>query len=106
MVRDCPADLLSNINIVQGSNHSYLYTAVRREIPQIEAITLAHEIGHQFGIGHGDQIYVGRGGNAIPECCSPSTIGLMASSGTTLNDNFFIPRFQNLIRSREQSPGF
>jgi len=100
------ADLLSNISIVQGSNHSYLYTAVRNEIPQSEAITLAHEIGHQFGLGHGDQIYPGVGGVAIPECSLPPTMGLMASAGVTINDNFFIPRYQNLIRSRRQSPGF
>jgi len=99
-------DLLSNTSIVQGSNHSYIYYAVIHEYSGDKSITLSHEIGHQFGLGHGDLLHAGLCGANIPECCMPTTMGLMASDGTTTATNFLIPRYQNLIRSRKRSPRF
>lgn len=100
------SSILSNENIVQGSNHSYVYCAVAKETSFDESVTVAHEIGHQFGLGHGDFIHSGTGGAQIPECCTLATMGLMFSGAVSLSNNFLIPRYQNLIRSRRSSPGF
>ena len=74
--------------------------------------TIAHEIGHQFGLTHG---YVNS--VEIPEAnefchfmglLAPPGIIIKTQAGTqyTLDSsNNYIPRYQNLIRSRLKSPG-
>ncbi|MBL7810432.1 MAG: hypothetical protein JNN28_21590 [Saprospiraceae bacterium] len=99
----------SNTDVVAGFNYSHIYTEVLREVHLPSSITIAHEIGHQFGLGHGNNDAFG---GMIPECgdplgnCLPSTMKLMAPNPITPADLHLIPRYQNLIRSRTNSPGY
>ena len=90
--------ILHDSNISNGGDHSFIYREVIREASTVvnEALTVTHEIGHQFGLSHGDY----NPAAPIPEW--PNTMGLMSAGGTAQN---LIPRHKNLIRSRTQSPG-
>ncbi len=75
-----------------------------------EPHTVAHEIGHQFGLTHGDEI--DSDGDGVFDFGSQISeyphIGLMRSGSNDANNaepNSFIPRHINLIRSRMNSPG-
>ncbi len=79
-----------------------------------KANIIAHEMGHQFGLTHGNDTYDfdGDGTNDMGDTISEyPNIGLMRAGDNTLNDStvapedYFIPRHINLMRSRVKSPG-
>ncbi len=96
--------ILSNTEIKTGGNTSaFFYSSYLDYIktsPNFGAKEwiFAHEIGHQFGLGHGGK----DDGLEIPEY--KGNMGIMAPPGIG-SSNMFIPRYQNLIRSRKKSPG-
>jgi hypothetical protein len=98
-----PFGTVHNINLSTGGNGALIWREAERDVGWNAALqrrNVAHEAGHQFGLGHGD---AASPGGAIAEW---PNIGLMhpfpadANSGDT-----FIPRHINLIRSRVRSPG-
>ncbi len=94
-----------NVTLSKGGSMSWMNTELFQDrVPVFGFSTaIAHEIGHQFGLDHGDATGTGP---TIPE--NP-VIGLMGDGDNVLNNPIspilFIPRHLNLIRCRVNSPG-
>lgn len=95
---------VSNTDVVNGINMSFIYKETMRDQGIggfLEGLTIAHEICHQFGLGHGD---ANTPGGQIPEF--PNNMGIMSNPIQAINPGpLLIPRYQNLIRSRLTAPG-
>ncbi len=98
-----------NTNLSKGGDISiYLKEVIKdAQVPNnYKQSIIAHEIGHQFGLDHGDTgadldgdgLY--DGDPNVPEY---PAMGLMGVYSTEIS--MFIPRHINLIRSRKLSPG-
>lgn len=97
------ATVLSHRNIAKGCYSSLIFLETIRDIGQPNKINLniAHELGHQFGLSHGDTSLIGA---AIPEYDKKNKKRMGIMTGLDYS-GFFIPRHKNLIRSRVNSPG-
>jgi hypothetical protein len=89
----------SDTHLVIGMDYSVSYIEHQRENGVAsEEENIAHEIGHQFGLGHGT--------DPITHACISSTpcpnMGIMSAAAS---NKFFIPLHLNLLRLREPSPG-
>lgn len=97
---------VSKTSVIDGGDLAIILRGSNVEGPANEPVTVAHEIGHQFGLAHGD--WVSPADLQLPECaagnCTEAEMGLMRS-GLGTNSTALIPRYQNLIRSRVTSPG-
>jgi hypothetical protein len=90
-----------------GGDYSFIYRETILDVPPplAEHLIIAHEVGHQFGLGHCNGDYVEPNVLATPEY---PNIGLMSSGGAAAGvapTDRFIARHLNLIRSRVNSPG-
>ncbi len=94
-------------NLTTGGDYSFAYRETILDVPPplAESFIIAHEVGHQFGLGHCNGDYITP--NALPTNEYPN-IGLMSAGGNNAGvapTNRFIARHLNLIRSRVSSPG-
>ncbi len=97
----------SHAALAAGGDGSLIYREVARETQSkkkgTEALTIVHEIGHQFGLGHGgpDPSDPTKG-----FVCEYPDVGLMHDIGEAPSHrDKFRGRAINLIRSRDSSPG-
>ncbi len=93
---------VSDVTLVKGANMSFIYRETIADGGQKnkESRIIVHEIGHQFGLGHGDVETT-----PVPEF--PNRMGLMTLDAGSINfEPTFNPRCQNLIRSRINPPGY
>ena len=90
-----------NTDVVPGTNFGFQFHECIRETgsENLGAKVITHEIGHQFGLGHGD---AATPGGQVDEY--PNT-GLMYNNVDDQSSSNFIPRHLNLIRCRASSPG-
>jgi hypothetical protein len=90
--------IISNRLIADGCYSSQIYLETIRDTKTSIKLTIAHEVGHQFGLSHGSKS--SKAGNEIPEYKINMEI-----MNENVSRGFFIPRHRNLIRSRKKSPG-
>ncbi len=94
----------------KGANQAILFHEPAREGDGIKCrnieLTSPHELGHCFGLGHGDDTTIGVL-NPVFMVPSLSDMGIMVDGKfmTCTTGNNFIPYHQNIIRIRVKSPG-
>lgn len=97
-----PANMNDNL-IYQGGPSSMIFFEVLKEVSFNLNEVVIHEIGHQFGFRHGGEAKNGIWINTIPEHPNCGVMHLFLDSPIYKKE--FIPRYLNLMRSREKSPG-
>ncbi len=99
----------SDIKLTNGMNSALIFRETVKDISNKQdsqevsydhatPIIIAHEVGHQFGLGHGN---IGFNNKPNPEY---PKMGIMFSE-EMYKIPYFIPRHINIIRSRTASPG-
>lgn len=86
-------------NLAIGGDFAFVAHETIRESPLASILyepTVAHELGHCFGLSHGDN-------TSINACLGTTQMELMTHVYNLFND--FIDYHQNIIRSRKSSPG-
>jgi hypothetical protein len=82
----------------KGGYSSLIFLETLRDagVANTESFTITHEVGHQWGLSHGVD------NNSMPLVPEYQNMGIMKPENYT---GKFIPRHENLIRSRISSPG-
>ncbi|MBI4468570.1 MAG: hypothetical protein HY650_04520 [Acidobacteria bacterium] len=95
-----------NINLALGGDGALIWREAERDAVQSgykfggHSVNVAHEVGHQFGLGHGDANSPGGQVNEFPN------VGLMHPTLTSpMTPGALSLRHVNLVRSRVRSPG-
>ncbi len=98
--------IFSSTDVVKGGNTSVIFRESWIEYKTREqSWIITHEIGHQFGLSHG---LIKINSPEIEEANKNNpnhNMGIMVAAPIFNGSNDFIPRYQNIIRSRIKSPG-